>query len=122
MATVTPTMSRHGNHAVAFKYELTQANAIGHPIPDAWVDYADRSAQILGTFDSATVVVEGSNDGVNYLTLTDPQGNAISKTSAAIEQITEQALFARPSSSGGGAGQAVTVIIVCRRGRGGVEV
>lgn len=122
MAAVTPVKSRHGNHTIAFSYSLTQADAIGHPIPDAWADYADRSVHILGTFDGATVVVEGSNNGASYLTLTDPQGNGISKTSAAIEQITEQALFTRPSASGGGAAMAITVVVVCRRGRGGMEV
>ena len=45
---------------------------------------SDRSAQIVGTFDSATITIEGSNDGTNYTTLTDPQGNALSFTTAAI--------------------------------------
>lgn len=125
MATVTPTITRHGSHTVSFSYALTQANAVGHPIPERFADYADRSVQLIGSvgnFDSGTVVLEGSNDGTNYATLTDPQGNAISKTAAGIEQVTEQVLFARPSSSGGGASHAVTVVVVCRRSRGGKEV
>lgn len=60
----------------------------------------DRSVQIDGTFDSATVVFQGSNDGTNWFSLTDPQGNAISKTSAAIEAISELTRYVRPSISG----------------------
>ena len=45
-------------------------------------DFSDRSVQIEGTFASATVVLKGSNDGTNYQNLTDPQGNAISKSAA----------------------------------------
>jgi hypothetical protein len=122
MATVKATITRHGEHTVVFTWALTQANADGHPIPPQYADYCDRAVHILGTFDSATVVWQGGNDGSDYLTLTDPQGNAISKTAAAIEQVLEGALFQKPSSSGGGASQAVTVIAVCRRGRGGKEI
>jgi len=121
MATVNPTFTRHGNHALRFTWELTQADAAGQAISAEFADYADRNVQILGTFDTSTVVWQGSNDGTNYLTLTDPQGNAISKGAAAIEQITEGALFQRPSSSGGGGSQAVTVICIARRNRGGKE-
>jgi hypothetical protein len=50
--------------------------------------FADRAIQVGGTFGAGgTVVIEGSIDGTNYVTLTDPQGNAISKTAAAIEEI-----------------------------------
>ena len=86
-----------------------------------WADYSDRSAQIVGTFGGATVVVNGSNDGTNYAPVTDPQGNAISKTSAAIEAISEATLFVRPTHSGGTA-ESMNVILVMRRGRGGMEV
>ena len=40
--------------------------------------FTDRSIQFGGTFGAGgTIVLEGSNDGVNYLPLTDPQGNPI---------------------------------------------
>lgn len=73
---------------------------------------SDRSVQIAGTFGSATVVLQGSNDGVNWATLTDPQGNAISKTSAAIEMISELTRYIRPVTSGGtGTDIDVTVLL-----------
>ena len=53
---------------------------------------ADRSIQFQGTFGvGGTIVFEGSNDGSNYQSLTDPQGNAISKTAAALEAVAEVA-------------------------------
>jgi hypothetical protein len=49
----------------------------------------DRSVQVTGTFGAGgTVVFEGSNDGVNYYTLTNPLGTAISVTTAGITQVT----------------------------------
>lgn len=123
MANINGTVTRYRQHTVAFTYSnLTSANNIGNPIPEPFTDYADRSVQIDGTFNNATVLIEGSNDGTNYQTLTDPQGNAISKTAAALEQIMEQVLFLRPRTTGGGASQDIQVTIVARRGRGGVEV
>lgn len=78
---------------------------------------AIRSVQISGTFDAATVVVQGSNDGSNYVTLTDPQGNPISKTTASIEAIEEVTRYIRPSTSGGGVNSSITVsLLVVRRG------
>jgi hypothetical protein len=43
-------------------------------------DYADRSVQVEGTFGSATITIEGSNDGTNWETLRDPQGVALTFT------------------------------------------
>lgn len=62
---------------------------------------SDRSIQFSGTFGGATIVLQGTNDGTNWVTLTDPQGNAISKTSASIEQICELTRQVRVVSSGG---------------------
>jgi hypothetical protein len=71
--------------------------------------WSDRSVQFTGTFDSGTVVLQGSNDGTNWFTLTDPQGNAISKTAAALEAVSELTRYVRPSVSGGGGSCAIDV-------------
>lgn len=76
---------------------------------------SDRSVQIAGTFDSATVVLQGSNDGTNWATLTDPQGNAISKTGAAIEMITELTRYIRPVTSGGQGSTDIDVTVLVKR-------
>lgn len=76
---------------------------------------SDRSVQIAGDFDSATVVLEGSNDGTNWSTLTDPQGNAISKSAAAIEMITELTRYIRPVTSGGAGSADIDVTVLLKK-------
>ena len=77
-----------------------------------------RSVQFVGTFDTATIVLEGSNDGTNYVTLTDPQGNSISKTAAALEQIEEVTRYVRPRITAAGAATDLDIhMIFVRRGR-----
>jgi hypothetical protein len=72
--------------------------------------FADRSVQIVGTFGAGgTLVLEGSNDGVNYVTLTDPQGNPLSITTAKIEQISEVTRFVRPRVTAGDGTTALSV-------------
>jgi hypothetical protein len=68
--------------------------------------YSDRSVQMTGTFGNA-VVLEGSNDGTNYYTLTDGLGNSISMTSSGIKQIGEVTRFVRPRATG-----AVTSVVI----------
>lgn len=63
---------------------------------------SDRSVQVEGTFGGATVTVQGSNDGTNWQTLTDPQGSALTWTSAnRLEQIEEITRYVRVITSGG---------------------
>ena len=118
MATITPTVEfieteRYSRQLIRVTWtaltETDEAAAV------ACGDFADRSVQFLGTFDSATVVFQGSNDGETFAALTDPQGNNISKTAAAIEAVTELTAFAKPVASGGGATQSLTVVMIGRR-------
>ena len=89
---------------------LTSANAVGDAFEmPAW---DVRSVQIVGTFDSSTIVLQGSNDGATWATLTDPQGTAISKTATGVEQIEEVTRYIRPSASGGGASQDIDVYVL----------
>lgn len=67
---------------------------------------SDRSVQFTGTFGGATVVLEGSNDGTNWVTLTDPAGVALSFTAAGLKQILQITRYMRPNVSGG-AGVAI---------------
>jgi hypothetical protein len=47
----------------------------GDPFEGA--EFADRTAQVFGTFGAAgSVQLEGSNNGTNWNILADPQGNA----------------------------------------------
>lgn len=79
--------------------------------------YPMHSVQIGGTFGGATVVVEGSDDGVTYATLTgeNPAGGSdtlVSATSATrfdVQNVVPH--FIRPRISGGDGTTSVTVTI-----------
>lgn len=95
---------------------LTSANSDGAEMRGKAQEMAFATAQFTGTFDSATAVLQGSNDGTNWVTLTDPQdGTAISLTAAGYAEVQTAFLYLRPSTSGGGGSQDIDCII-CARG------
>lgn len=108
-------MTRNGDQSVKyFAFEtLTTTNTAGAAIRDN--EYADRTVHIKGTFGGTTVVWEGSNDGVTYKTLTDPQGNSISTTAEIIEQVIENTTYSRPRLTGGDGTTDIDVFVICRR-------
>ena len=76
--------------------------------------WSDRSIQVNGTFGaSGTVVWEGSNDGVNFFTLTAPAGTSLTFTAAGLKQVLEGVLYARPrvTSGDGTTNLSVTVLL-----------
>lgn len=111
-ATITKIGTSKDGSIIKAVWAFTGADT-GTPI--AFADWADRSVQMSGTWNGATVLWEGSNDGgATYTTLTDPQGNAISKTADSIEAVTEVCELARPRVSAG-AVTAVNVSVILRR-------
>lgn len=77
---------------------------------------SDRSIQYQGTFGTGgTIILEGSNDGVNYHPLTDPQGNAISKTAAGIEAVMELTRYVRPRVSAGDGSTSLVATLLVKR-------
>ena len=111
-----PTITELGsdNQVKKFVWNLTNADGTGGAIPGRFAEFADRTVYMLGTWGGATVVWEGG-DGTTYLTLTDAQTVAISKTADAIETVVEVPEYSRPRLSGG-AGSTVTVTCIARRG------
>lgn len=80
-------------------------------------NFSDRSVQVLGTFGSGgSVTIQGSIDGTNWNTLTDPQGNALTKTAAALEAVSEATPYIRPTCTAGDGTTAITVLIFATRG------
>jgi hypothetical protein len=77
--------------------------------------WSDRTVQVGGTFGGATIRIQGSNDDIEYFTLTDPQGNPLSFVAAGLEAIIELPAFLRPSIEGGDGTSSVKVIISGRR-------
>lgn len=76
----------------------------------SWISYADRSIQAFGTFGS--VMIEGSNDGINWSSLRNTAGDDLIFTSSRIEQVLEVCLYVRPVVTGAGAD--VNVVMVGR--------
>ena len=71
---------------------------------------ADKTVQVGGTLGGSTVTLKGSNDGVTYFTLTDPEGTELSFAEPGLKQILENPVYLKPEFSGG-AGQSAKVII-----------
>lgn len=118
--TVFTTINYNNTQVVTWSGLTT--NSLGDP----WLrnDYADKCVQIFGDFGSgASVTIEGSNDprvisdpsNAVWFTLTDPQANALTKTSAAGEQILENPRWIRPNVTLG-TSPDITVIICATKG------
>jgi hypothetical protein len=93
---------------------LTTTDADGDPIEMPGSN--DRTIQFTGAFGvGGTIVMEGSNDGSNWQTLNDPQGNSISKTAAAIESVMELTRYIRPRVTAGDGSTNLTATLLVRR-------
>lgn len=83
--------------------------------PAQWVDFADRCVQVTGTFGTGgSLTMEGSNDGTNFSSLADPQGNALTFTSSKLEQVLELPRYVRPRVTAGD-GTTSLVATLCMR-------
>lgn len=84
--------------------------------PESVSRLPDKTIQVFGTFDSATITIQGSNDaGTTYVTLNDPQGNALTFTANKIETILENPELIRPTASGGSGSTDVDIIMISSR-------
>ena len=65
--------------------------------------YVDKSIQVFGTFGAGgSLTVQGSNDGVNWATLSDEQGNALVFTAPGIKMPAQATQYVRGAASGDG--------------------
>lgn len=114
MAVRNPTITQLYDGALVVQWSGLLNGDIGAPVE--YPGHSDRSVQIQGTFGvGGTCVIQGSNDGTNYQSLTDPQGNAISKTAASIEMVTELTRYIRPNITAGDGTTNLEVTMVLRR-------
>jgi len=70
------------------------------------------SVQATGTFTSATLALQGSNDGTNYVTIEDIQGNAASLSAAGLIEF--QTTFLYYKLQGGGTTLSAVATVVLR--------
>ncbi len=109
MTLAMTTGKSHARRIATWTGETTAANA-SVPRYAPLTSLATASVQVGGTFGSATVVLQGSNDGVTYATLKDLQGNNLSFTSAGYAEFSSGAAFIKPSISGG-TGDSINVTV-----------
>ena len=86
-----------------------------------FAEFADKSIQFSGTFGTGgSITFEGSNDTANpptnWFPLTDLQGNAITKTAAALEQVAEATAWVRPRVTAGDVNTNLVATLFLRRG------
>ena len=121
MAVVSLSSVNIGNVQVLTWAGLT-TNDTGEPWQRA--DYTNKCVQIFGDFGTnATCTMQGSNDprvitdpsNAVWFSLTDPQANAIAKTSAAGEEILENPRWIRPYVTSG-TSPSLTIIISATKG------
>ena len=98
-----------------FAWTLTNSDADGAPIRIG-SNIVDITFQVAGTFDGATLKVEGTNDASAWLTHTDLDGSAMSYTSAPSALVAPRELGRRirPRTTGGAGAQSVVVTATLR--------
>ena len=78
--------------------------------------WADRNIQLSGTFDGATVAIQGSNTGSDWVTLTTMAGDSLGALAVAcVKMVQENTLHLRPVVTGGTANTSITVTQIARR-------
>ena len=120
MATITPTisaLSTFGNTSVnMYSYTPMTFSGTDVGVAQEMPGSADRSVQVSGTFGTGgNLRIEGSNDGITYAVLTDPQGNALDFTTAKIETVMEIVRFIRPRITAGDGTTSLTCTMLMRR-------
>lgn len=114
---VTPIRDPRDDHLEGFQMfweTCTSANATGTAVEE--FQWSDRSVQITGTFGtSGNLQIQGSNDGTNYVVLTDPQGNDLDITAAGIKQISEVTKYVRPVVTAGDGTTDLDVTLMAAR-------
>ena len=75
------------------------------------------TAQVLGTFNGATIEFDGSIDGVNFVASTKKNAaGGVVFTVAGMAAFDTEPLYVRPKVTGGGALTSVTCILLVRGG------
>lgn len=114
MATIQSTNSPTGNsRSVVCTWAHLANGDDGAPV--AFSQYADKSVQVFGTFGiGGTLRWEGSNNGVDWAPLTDPQGNVLDFTSAKVKLVSEATAYFRPRVTGGDVSTDLSVAILMK--------
>lgn len=111
MANITPAIVDVSQKGAGYAYQViwtpvTNADAC---LPVEYPEFADKSLQVSGTFDSASVALHGSNDRSNFAALNDASGTVIAITTAKIKAVLENTIQVKPVATGGAGTQSLTI-------------
>lgn len=113
MATIVPTTVEEQVRAAAYRWTDYSTADEAVPVKVQNMQGLAGSVQVTGTFGGATIALQVSNNGTNFVTLKDGTGANITFTAAGMAEFSTAALFIKPTSSGGTADN-VTVTITLR--------
>lgn len=102
MALVTHTVKDWGKYA--FTYIWSDILLAGTADAISPLEYTQAAVQVTGTANGGTITIQGSIDGVNYVTLHDISNNVLSFAAAGgPTNILENVPYIKPVLSSGGA-------------------
>jgi hypothetical protein len=113
MATIIPTTVEEQVRAAGYRWTDYSTADTAAPVKLINQEGLAGSVQVTGTFGSATIALQISNDGTNYATLKDGVGTAITFSAAGASEFSTAALYLKPTSTGGTADN-VTVTVILR--------
>lgn len=118
MATVQASVVTKDNGATKIITWASFTAAADVGVPVELTPWGDRCVQMVGTLGSGPqMMLEGSNDGTDYLQLKDVHGTALSAVSTKVPlQLAEVPLYFRPRLVASAGGASIDVILVLRRG------
>lgn len=111
MAAIQPTLTDvglkgDGSTILAVWTPVTESDTC---VPISMPEHSDKSVHVSGTFGSASVAVQGSNNGgASFASLNDPTGTVIAITAEKIKAVLENTVQVKPVATGGSA-QSLTI-------------
>lgn len=115
MATVNPTITKPNDRddLVLASWAITTANLDGLKVE--FGQWADRCFTASGTWGGATLAIQGSNDGTNWMTLNIASSGTATASADKAMQIVETPRYVRPYLTTAGSGAVITVMMLARR-------
>lgn len=101
MATVNPQIEESTQGTLQFLWEAMATGDTFNSINVGGVQGSFGFVQVTGTFGSGTVLIQGSNDNTNWVTLKDSTGSDLSFASAGGADFVTAAKHIRAFTSGG---------------------
>lgn len=84
--------------------------------PISLSEFSDKTFQVFGTLGAGgALLIEGSNDGTNWVPLSNRQGTSMSFTTLAMNTSQDRPVWVRPRVTAGDGTTSLTVIVACHR-------